>query len=168
MARPASKSQLITQAQANFEALMQTLDALPPADRVCPGVNGPWAVRDVLAHLSAWHHLFFEWYEAGSRGEKAPMPAPGYTWKTTPELNERIFQEHRHEDYETTLARLEDSHHRIMAIIESHSDEELFTKRRYMWTGSTSLGSYAVSATSSHYEWAIDLIRSFLRSRIRA
>lgn len=30
---------------------------------------------------------------------------------------------------------------------------ELFTKRLYSWTGSTSLGAYLVSSTSSHYDW---------------
>jgi hypothetical protein len=43
--------------------------------------------------------------------------------------------------------------------METHSDEELFEKKRYQWTGTTSLGSYLVSATSSHYEWALKLIK---------
>jgi hypothetical protein len=58
---------------------------------------------------------------------------------------------------------LKDSHQKMMAIISGHSDEELFTKKRYKWTGSTSLGSYAVSASSSHYQWAIDLIRKWVK-----
>ena len=36
---------------------------------------------------------------------------------------------------------------------------ELFEKRRYRWTGSTSVGSYAVSATTSHYDWAMKHLR---------
>ncbi|HOP45228.1 MAG TPA: ClbS/DfsB family four-helix bundle protein, partial [Flavobacteriales bacterium] len=41
--------------------------------------------------------------------------------------------------------------------------EELFEKKRYRWTGSTSLGAYLVSATSSHYDWALKLIQKVLR-----
>ena len=33
-----------------------------------------------------------------------------------------------------------DSHQKMMALISGHTDEELFTKKRYKWTGSTSLG----------------------------
>jgi hypothetical protein len=44
------------------------------------------------------------------------------------------------------------SFEKVFSIIEKHTDEELFTKKKYKWTGSTSLGSYLISATSSHYE----------------
>ena len=29
----------------------------------------------------------------------------------------------------------------------------------YAWTGTTSLGSYCVSATASHYDWALKKIK---------
>jgi hypothetical protein len=46
-----------------------------------------------------------------------------------------------------------------MAVIESNSDEDLFTKKRFPWTGSTSVGSYLVSTFASQYAWASKLIR---------
>jgi hypothetical protein len=55
-------------------------------------------------------------------------------------------------------ARLARSHAKVLAIVERHTNAELFTKKRYAWTGSTSLGAYLVSATCSHYEWARRLI----------
>jgi len=45
------------------------------------------------------------------------------------------------------------------AIIEIHNDDELFTKKKYNWTGTTSLGSYFISATSSHYDWGFGTIK---------
>lgn len=164
MPRPTTKEQLLSQSQNNFDRLFSLIDPLSPDERIKPGVNGEWSIKDILAHLNAWHKLFFTWYEEGRGGNKPEMPAPGYTWKTTPQLNERIFQEHRHQAYETTVADLQASHQQIMALIASHSDEELFTKKLYQWTGSTSLGSYAISATSSHYQWAIGLIKKWMRT----
>ncbi|MVY67466.1 ClbS/DfsB family four-helix bundle protein, partial [Escherichia coli] len=35
------------------------------------------------------------------------------------------------------------------------------------WTGTTSLGSYFVSATSSHYEWAAKKTRAYARTLAR-
>jgi hypothetical protein len=46
-----------------------------------------------------------------------------------------------------------------MKIIQKHSDKELFTKKLYIWTGSTSMGSYFVSATSSHYDWLVKKLK---------
>jgi len=40
-------------------------------------------------------------------------------------------------------------------LIEVFSNDELFTKGIYKWIGGTSLGSYFVSSTSSHYDWAL-------------
>ncbi|MFC1239685.1 ClbS/DfsB family four-helix bundle protein [Treponema vincentii] len=46
---------------------------------------------------------------------------------------------------------------------ETFSNEELFTKKVFDWTGTTSLGSYCVSATSSHYDWATKDIKKALK-----
>ncbi len=48
-------------------------------------------------------------------------------------------------------------------LIEKHSDVELFEKKRYKWTGTTSLGAYLISSTSSHYDWAIKLIKRSMK-----
>jgi hypothetical protein len=54
-----------------------------------------------------------------------------------------------------------------MVVLFGYSDDDLFTKKRYAWTGTTSVGSYAVSATSSHYVWASGLVRLALRETAR-
>jgi hypothetical protein len=46
-----------------------------------------------------------------------------------------------------------------MALIEKHTDDELFTKKKYPWTGTTSLGAFLISATSSHYDWGLKTIK---------
>ena len=32
-------------------------------------------------------------------------------------------------------------------------------KKKYEWTGTTSLGSYFISATSSHYDWGLKTVK---------
>jgi len=165
MARPSDKDALLRASQDAINRLFLLIETVPEGERVSPGVNGQWSIKDVLAHLHAWHNLMETWYREGMAGRKPAMPAPGYTWRTTPDLNESIFQEHRHEVMESVVGNLQKSHKLMHALIEAHSNEELFTKKRYSWTGSTSMGSFFVSATSSHYEWAITLIRKWLNSR---
>lgn len=46
-----------------------------------------------------------------------------------------------------------------MGLVRKHTDEELFTKKKQGWTGTTSLGAYLISATSSHYDWALKTIK---------
>ena len=94
------------------------------------------------------------WYEIGMRGEKPAIPAEGFSWRTTPALNDMLRARHRTTPLATALGELSESHRAIHGLIESHTDEQLFTKQYYPWTGSTSLGAYFVSSTSSHHEWA--------------
>jgi hypothetical protein len=166
MARPKDKESLINESQRSFDRLLELVNFLPDDKKTMPGANGEWSVKDVLAHLHAWHCLLETWYAEGMAGEKPEMPAPGYTWKTTPQLNEQIFQDHRNESLDLVLQNLKDTHSKVLDIIHRHSDEELFTRKRYQWTGTTSLGCYLIAATSSHYHWAINLIKKWLRSQI--
>ena len=55
---------------------------------------------------------------------------------------------------------LEQSHREVLELIEVFSNDELFTKGIYKWTGGTSLGSYFVSSTSSHYDWALKKLKA--------
>ena len=112
-------------------------------------------VRDVLGHLHAWHLMMLGWYDEGSAGRRPTIPAPGHTWRTLPALNREIWLRYQDIDLATVRTDLETTHHRLRDLIDQHTDAELFTKRLYPWTGSTSLGAYLVSATSSHYDWAV-------------
>ena len=84
---------------------------------------------------------------------------PWGTLSTRSALNEAIWLRTRDDTWEEVLARLADSHDRIRTVIAGYDDGALFEKRCWAWTGSTSVGSYAVSATTSHYDWAAKLIR---------
>ena len=115
--------------------------------------------RDLLMHLHAWHELLLGWYESNMAGREAAFLPEGYSWKTTPELNRDFWESYQEVPLDAALGMLEDSHEKVMAIVEKHTNEELFTKGYYKWTGATSLGQYLISATSSHYEWATKLLK---------
>jgi hypothetical protein len=62
------------------------------------------------------------------------------------------------------IGSMSEGHREVLKLIESFTNEELFTKKYYSWTGTTSLGSYAVSSTSSHYDWAIKKLKQHIKS----
>ena len=161
MPRPASRAALLVAIDTEFARLMAAVEQVPPADRLRPGACGDWSVKDLLSHLDAWHEMFLGWEVVGSRDGKPEIPAPGHTWATTPALNEEIRLRGQDDAWDTVVTRLQASTARVRAVVEGYGEADLFTKKRYQWTGSTSLGSYAVSATSSHYAWASQLIRRF-------
>lgn len=161
MPRPKTKDELLELSQKNYVLLNELVDSYSAEEQTAEFPKGTLNrnIRDVLAHLHHWHLMLLDWYEIGMKGEKPVMPAEGYTWKTVPELNRVIREKYKNVALNEVRAKLNQSYQQVQKIIETHSNEELFEKKRYKWTGSTSLGSYLVSATSSHYDWAYKLIK---------
>jgi hypothetical protein len=62
-------------------------------------------------------------------------------------------------DHLRAIAILQKSHVEVMRLIDTFTNEQLFTRKFFDWTGTTSLGSYCFSATSSHYDWAMKKIK---------
>ena len=160
MSRPTTRTELLERMTTEFAGLLDAANEIPPERRAGPSDYPRGSVKDMLAHLDAWHRMFLEWERVGRRGEVAEMPAPGYTWKTTPALNMEIHDRHVGDTWEVVVARLRASHALVRDVVASYGDDELFEKKRYQWTGSTSVGSYAVSATTSHYDWAAKHLRT--------
>lgn len=161
MPRPSTKQQLLAAASQEFERLWEAVDAVEPIELDEPGVCGDWSVKDLLAHLDAWHELFLEWERIGAAGDQPAVPAPGFTFRETPVLNDQIFERCRHDTWKEVTNRLRSSHRQVVDVLARYPADDLFAKRRFAWTGSTSVGSYAVSATSSHYAWAVTHVRRF-------
>jgi len=161
MPRPKSKDELLSLSQANYKKLISYVDGLSREAQQKEFKSGTLNrnIRDVLAHLHHWHLMMLNWYEVGMRGEKPDMPAKGYTWKTMPDLNILIWEKYQDTSFASAKTLLDESYKQVQAVIKAHSDEELFTKKKYKWTGSTSLGQYLISNTSSHYAWGFKLIK---------
>lgn len=165
MPKPKSKDELLVAGQTNYKKLIELVNSYSEDEigKEFPKGTLNRNVRDVLAHLYHWHLMMFGWYEEGMKGEKPYMPAKGYTWRTLPDLNKAIREKYKDEELKKIKQLLDKSYVDTQKIITNHSNEELFEKKRYKWTGSTSLGAYLILNTSSHYDWAFKLIKKSMK-----
>lgn len=154
MPRPTTKTQLLAASQKEFDALMQHIRKLTPAQMDLSGTPEEWSVKDFTAHLLEWQKMFFGWYEAGLRGEIPPTPAEGYKWNQLPELNLVIYRKYQDRCLDELLVELRDSHQRTIQLVFTLSEEDLFTPGRFSWTRTNTLAAYINSNTSGHYLWA--------------
>ncbi len=150
----------------NFQKLNDYIDSLstPEQEQEFPKGTLNRNIRDVLAHLHEWHLMMMEWYSVGMAGKKPDMPAKGFNWRTCPQLNEQIQEQYSTMELEEARELLAASFHQVRELIMKHNNEELFEKKQYKWTGSTSMGYYFASATSSRYDSALKLIRRCRRN----
>ena len=167
MPRPTSKNDLLAAIEKERGALETYLATLTPEQLGEPGIVGEWSPKDVLAHLIEWEQMVLGWHAAGLRGEVPPLPAPGFKWNQTPQLNQQIYEKHRDRPLDEVLEQFQASHREILCVIQGLSNEELFTAGRYAWTKKNTLGTYMVSGTSSHYLWARKEIRKGFRVKAK-
>lgn len=167
MGKRLRKQALLKALMTEREALDADLARLHRRDMTEPGVTrGGWSVKDILAHLVEWQAMNIRWYEAGVRGETPALPAPGFTWKQTPRLNEKIYRTHRRRSLKSVLADYHQYHDRIVLLIRTIPDNDLVTINRYAWTGpSWTLSDYFRANTAAHYLWARTRIRRWWRNR---
>ncbi len=158
---PKSKNELFDQSRLNYQKLNELVESFSEYEKLSEFPPGTMNrnIRDVLAHLHHWHLMFINWYTIGMKGEKPEMPAKGYSWKDTKALNKKIWKDYQKYDLIKIRDSLDKSHLELQTIINKHGNKELFEKKRYKWTGSSSLATYLRSNTSSHYRWANNLIR---------
>ena len=159
MTRPITKDELLRAIDEGLQDVWETAAQIPDGTRWEDPDDRDHCVRDVVAHLREWQRMMLTWYDDGMGGRTPVMPAPGHTWQTLPALNAEIWTRYQETTELEDREGLAETHARLRAIIASHTDAELFDTQHYPWTGSASLGSYLVSATSSHYAWAATKLR---------
>lgn len=114
---------------------------------------------NIIEYLHKWHQLMLKWIENNKLGIRKLLLMDEYNWKTYGSMNQVFWEGCKKTTLEDALKEFSDSHENIIFIIESMSDQELFEKNMYDWVGTSTIGSYFVSVTSSHYEWAMKKIK---------
>lgn len=164
MQEPKTKTELIELSRNNYKKLMYLVNSYSTEEIETDFLEGTMNrnVRDVLAHLHHWHIMLLDWYKIGMNGGKPDMPSKGYTWKTLAGLNKEIWKEYQNVELDTVKGFLDISFANVQKIISTHTNEEIYDMNKYKWTGTTSLGGYLISNTSSHYDWAFQLVKNSL------
>lgn len=177
MSRATNKKELLHQAKTQFEKLQTLIASMSEeqqASDFCFQVTekdkeAHWKrdqnLRDVLIHLYEWHQLLLAFVEKNRGSAKTiPFLPEPYNWRSYGRLNIDFWEKHQPTSLVEAKRLLQKSHTEVLLLIESFSDEELFTKGYFPWSGTTSVGAYCVSATSSHYNWAVKKLKRQLKA----
>ena len=172
MARPQTKEDLLIVAKENFEKLNTLISKMSDKELTTPfdfskdekKKEAHWKrdknLRDVLIHLYEWHQLILNWVESNQKGEEKPFIPQPYNWRTYGDMNVEFWKKHQNTSLEDATKALQKSHKEVLELAEKFTNEELFSKKVYKWVGGSTLGSYFVSATSSHYDWAMKKLKA--------
>lgn len=172
MGRATTKPDMITAGISNYEKLNILISELTETE-LATAFNftaddkkkeAHWGrdknLRDVLIHLYEWHQLLLNWVQANRNGENKPFIPEPYNWKTYGDMNVEFWKNHQNTLLNDAKNMYKKSHAEVIKLAETFSNEELFSKGVYKWVGGSTLGSYFVSVTASHYDWAMKKLKA--------
>lgn len=172
MGRPTTKTDLIAAATTNYEKLNALISELTEKEIAVAfdflsdekKKEAHWKrdknLRDILIHLYEWHQLLLNWVHSNQSGDNKPFIPKPYNWKTYGDMNVEFWKKHQSTSLEDATSMFQKSHFEVVELAETFSNDELFSKGIYKWVGGSTLGSYFVSVTASHYDWAIKKLKA--------
>ena len=172
MGRPTTKTDLLSAAAINYEKLNVLISGLTEQELQTPfdfsgdekKKEAHWKrdknLRDILIHLHEWHKLLLKWVHSNQNGDHKPFLPEPYNWKTYGNMNVEFWNKHQNTPLDDAKNMFQKSHDDIIKLAETFSNEELFSKGCYKWVGGSTLGSYFVSVTASHYDWAMKKLKA--------
>ena len=108
--------------------------------------------------------MMIGWYNEAATGGTPAVPTEKYGWGRLNELNAEIharFADTPLEEATTQFATTSDG---LFRLIETCTEDELFERRFYSFTGTTTLAAYFTSATGGNYRSAYRHINRWWRA----
>jgi hypothetical protein len=128
MAQSTRERLMVTMAR-NWDALLASIEGLTDEAMVRPGVVEQWSVKDILAHITTWEEEGLHHLPTVAQGRKPPTYASQYG--SLDGFNALKFEENQRRSLDEVLARLDETHARLLAYLDTVPDELLHSKERF-------------------------------------
>jgi hypothetical protein len=159
MADTITKAELLRQITEGYQAFQALLAPLGEAQMTTPTVNGPWSVKDNLAHLTAWHGYLTGVLRGVQSGEQPAPFVPGA--ETEDEENERLYQAHKDDALEDVRRAFAASCDEAIAAVQA-LDEDALNRPAPWGTATYPVWATVAGNTYDHYAEHGEIIRRWL------
>jgi len=119
---PMRKTDILEHISATHLLLEVHLSALSDTQMTQPGLNGEWAVKDLLAHITWWEQHLLRRLRTGRDDlyqQEVSMQA------VTDRVNDEIFAANRSRSLAEVLEDFHSSHQQVLAAVEALPEEAL-------------------------------------------
>jgi len=105
--------------EAARKSLARVIEQVPREKWEQAGPNGPWSLKDILAHIA--------WHEEGMIEICEKKDVVGSFWWTLPmqERNDNVYNQYKDTPLEDVLEFFETSHRRFLTALQSLTDDDL-------------------------------------------
>lgn len=152
---------LDTITQASISALETNF--IPKENSKCCTFEQGENLRDLLVHIYEWQMLQIAFVNNIRQGcPKDFIPEP-YR-KNYKEMDQANWEKHRSTSLQQAMELLQQSHNEVIALIDTFSEDELFGKKVFKVTYTTTMAAYFSSVTITPYAQSLKRLKTHLRS----
>ena len=137
------KSELLNWLQDEYQQWEVFLDQIGEARMDQPGVNGDWAMKDIVAHLTGWNRWLVDRLQAVGRSQPEPPPPWPPHLQTDDEINAWIYESNQGRSVGEVLDESHQVFQQLLAVIEGLPDDSLIEPAYHI----VQLGSQRFSAS---------------------
>ncbi len=163
MSEPIDKAKLLDQMSTSYAALEEILAPLDKTQYSTEGVIPGWSIKDILAHIAAWHHRLLAWLHAAVRHEEPTISGPDSV-EEMDALNAQFYQENKSRPLDEVLVDFRITHQQIMDIVQPMPEDDLMSPHRFAWSQGKPLWHLIAGDTFEHYEEHLAQIQEWLTS----
>jgi hypothetical protein len=158
MIGPTNKVELLSRIRSAYNHLENALSLVPPSRLTVTGVTQEWSVKDLTAHIHYWQDFLFSQIQA-VLDNTVVMQQPLESQADTDRINRQVVLASRDKPWAVVHLEFQQSTQRVLEIIESLSDVDLFTRGRFLAIDHEPLWVSIASETYEHYEEHLEHIR---------
>lgn len=150
-----NRIELLDDTYAGRTRLEAALVRLTPEQMTSLDLGGGWSVKDLLAHLGWWEARCVEIYHALSSGKAPETPV---TEETIDVTNAEVIESFRPRDLEEVRAYEQAAYRRLVTLIETAPEADLFDPQRFAWTNGQAFYRWVVGNASGHYAEHLEVL----------
>ncbi len=155
---PLDKSALLAHIRASYDRFQARLAPLSETQLMAPGALGTWSIKDVLAHLTAWHELGAKEYQAVAQGRQPHIEPEG----DVDQDNARLIEPYCAQSLTQVQAAFLTAYQQVIAAVESLSEIDLFEAGRFPWRDGHALWEGIAYNTFAHYDEHGPMLQSWI------
>ena len=88
--------------------------------------NTTMSMYNLVAYLIGWGELVLKWHRKKDRGEEPDIPETGFKWTELGQLAQKFYADYKTEDFGSLLKRLDKVKGKIVQLVESKENAELY------------------------------------------
>lgn len=161
MTEQMDKDQILKEMRTSYAALEEILVPLDGAQMKTEGIIANWSIKDILAHIAAWHHRLLAWLHAAIQNEEPTISGPDSV-EEMDALNAQFYFENKSRSLDEVLTDFRTTYQQIMDIVQGMSQDDLTNPDRFSWAQGRPLLDLIAGDTYEHYQEHIKQIQEWL------